>query len=93
MSLKNIDIDKAVKKSQRTAVKKEKKKRKSNNTSQNKNIDQIRELGKEITELKRQKSMETDAKKKQDIQEKIDMKQERYNELKKQGRRDKRYRK
>lgn len=93
--LKNIDIDKAIKKSQMSAGMGQSKKRRSksnvDNTSQNKNIDKIRELGKEITELKRKKSMSVDPDEKQEIQNKIDLKQERFNELKDQGRRERKY--
>lgn len=93
--LKNIDIDKAIKKSKMSAGMGQSKKRRSKsnpeNTSQNKNIDRIRELGEEITEMRRKKSMAVDPEEQQRIQDKIDLKREKYNELKEQGRRQREY--
>lgn len=82
--LERISIKDAIKRSKNLEKSRSKEKTSVNNV--NKNIDKIREIGREINELKRKKSMANTPEKQQNIQDKIDAKKEKFNELKERGR-------
>ncbi len=86
MPVKSMDINSAIKESQKRGQNSKKPFKNAKPKNQNRNLDELREINREISELKRKKSLEADPQKKQDIQDVIEKKKEKYEKLREEGR-------
>lgn len=83
--LERMNIDDAIKRSKNLG-KKKKKSKGTGGENVNENISEIREIGREISDLKREKSMAQTPEEEQRLQKEIEKKKEKFNELKERGR-------
>lgn len=87
MSVKGIDIEGQIKKSRSRGRYKKNAMDRAREKNPNKNMERIGEIGKEISDLQRKKSMAATPEDEREIQEEIDRKKERFEKLKEEGRR------